>query len=532
MAKYIFVTGGVLSGLGKGVSAASVGRLLKARGYKVFVQKFDPYLNVDPGTMSPYEHGEVYVTADGAETDLDLGHYERFIDEKFSKHSNYTTAQIFKRLMDKERRGDFKGKTVQIVPHMTDEIEHLIRLGGRTSKADFVITEIGGTVGDIESQSFFRTLASMLLKEPENCFFIHTTYIPFLTASKEFKTKPAQFSMSELWSLSIKPNMVFMRSTNPVTNEVHKKISRTSFIPEDHVISVPDAGNIYTIPLALEEQKVAHKILKHLGMSVKKPKLEDWKEYVALINKEKKNEVTIAMIGKYIELEDAYMSIIEALKISANYTGTKLKFKWIQADNITAKNIASKIKGTNGAMILPGFGERGFKGKVISAKYLRDIDHPTFGICYGMQAMTVDQAQRSGIKNATTSEVSKTGTFVIDIIRGKKKTDEIGGTLRLGESKTLIKQGSIAEKIYGANFAIERHRHRYEVNPEFVSKIEDNEFQFSGFDEKTNLAEVCEVKGKKFFFGVQYHPEFTARPLKDNPIFTEFLKASIKNKAL
>ncbi len=532
MAKYIFVTGGVLSGLGKGVSAASVGRLLKARGYKVFVQKFDPYLNVDPGTMSPYEHGEVYVTADGGETDLDLGHYERFIDEKFTKHSNYTTAQIFKRLMDKERNGYFEGKTVQIVPHMTDEIEHLIRLGGKTSKADFVITEIGGTVGDIESQSFFRTLASMLLKEPENCFFIHTTYIPFLTASKEFKTKPAQFSMSELWSLSIKPNMVLMRSTNPVTSEVHKKISRTSFIPEDYVISVPDAKNIYTIPLALEEQQVAHKLLKHFGMKAKKPKLEDWKKYVSLIEKKKTSDTTIAMIGKYVELEDAYMSIIEALKISANYIGTNLKFKWIQADKITSKNIESKLKDTNGAMILPGFGLRGFEGKLIATKYLRDIDHPTFGICYGMQAMTVDQAKRKGIKDATSSEISEKGTFVIDFIRGKTKSDGIGGTLRLGESKTIIKKGSIAEKIYNADHAFERHRHRYEVNPEYVSKLEDAEFQFSGFDEKTNLAEVCEVKGKKFFFGVQYHPEFTARPLKDNPIFTNFLKASIKNKVL
>ncbi|CAM9098018.1 CTP synthase [Mycoplasma marinum] len=530
MAKYIFVTGGVLSGLGKGVSAASVGRLLKARGYKVFVQKFDPYLNVDPGTMSPYEHGEVYVTADGAETDLDLGHYERFIDEKFSKHSNYTTAQIFKRLMDKERNGDFNGKTVQIVPHMTDEIEHLIKLGGRTSKADIVITEIGGTVGDIESQSFFRALAGMLLKEPKNCFFIHTTYIPFLTASKEFKTKPAQFSMSELWSLSIKPNMVFMRSTNEVTAEVHEKVSRTSFIPKDRVISVPDAENIYTIPLELEKQKVAQKILKHFGMSLKRPKLDDWKEYVSKIQKSKKHETEIAMIGKYIELEDAYMSIIEALKISANYTGTKLKLRWIQADNLTEKNIKEAISGTNGAIILPGFGKRGFNGKVIAAKYLRDIDHPTFGICFGMQAMTVEQAHRMGIKDATSSEVSETGTFVFDFIRGKKKTDGIGGTLRLGESKTLLKKDSIASKIYESDHAIERHRHRYEVNPEFLEQVEGLGFQFSGFDEKTNLAEVCEVKGKKFYFGVQYHPEFTARPLRDNPIFTKFLKAAIKNK--
>ncbi len=527
--KYIFVTGGVLSGIGKGVSAASLGCLLKARGYKIFVQKFDPYLNVDPGTMSPYEHGEVYVTADGAETDLDLGHYERFIDEKFTKHSNYTTAKIFQKIMEKERNGFYEGKTVQIVPHLTNEIENLIKLGGKKSKADFVITEIGGTVGDIESQPYFRSLAGMLLKEPQNCYFIHATYVPFLSASKEFKTKPSQNSMSSLWSLSIKPNMVLMRTDKPAPEDVIEKVAKTSFIKKENVISVPNARNIYSVPLELEEQKVAQKVLSYFGEKSKKPKLDEWKNFVQKLKKDKKNKIEIAMIGKYVEFEDAYMSIIEALKISGEYQNAEIKFKWIQSEKINSKNVVSKIGGYKAAMILPGFGKRGFEGKVIAAKYLRDKDVPTFGICYGMQAMTVDQANRNGIKDATTSEINSKGTFVFDLIRGKTKKDGRGGTLRLGESEIIFSKGSLVSKIYGGASVFERHRHRYEVNPKLISEIESKEFKFTGYDKKTNLAEICEVKNKKFFIGVQYHPEFTARPLKPHPLFTAFIKAAIKN---
>ncbi len=527
--KYIFVTGGVLSGLGKGVSAASIGRLLKARGYKIFVQKLDPYLNVDPGTMSPFEHGEVYVTADGAETDLDLGHYERFIDEKFSKLSNFTSAQIFKKIMKKERAGEYDGKTVQVIPHFTNEVESLIRKAGKESKADFVITEVGGTVGDIESLAFLKSLSIMGQKSPKDCFFIHTTYVPFLTASKEFKTKPTQFSMNRIHELAIRPNMILVRSTNPVTDEIRDKIAFGSFMPKEAVIKVPDASNIYKIPLNFEKQNVANIITKYFGLPSKTPKLDDWKSYVKKVDKKKTKEITIAMVGKYIKFEDAYMSIIEALKISSHYLNTKLNFKWIESDKITKQNISEQLKGTTGTLILPGFGKRGFDGKVVAAEYTRDNNIPTFGICFGMQAMTIAQAKRQGIHDATSSEISKTGSFVFDFIRGKNETDDRGGTLRLGESITSLKEGSQAAKIYGKKEVIERHRHRYEVNSEYISQIESKDFIFSGYDKNLKLAEICELKGQNFYLGVQYHPEFTARPLSPNPLFSEFLKSVVKN---
>ncbi len=528
--KYIFVTGGVLSGLGKGVSAASIGRLLKSKGYKIFVQKFDPYLNVDPGTMSPFEHGEVYVTADGGETDLDLGHYERFIDEKFSKHSNYTSAQIFRKLMEKERRGDYNGKTVQIIPHLTDEIESLIRQGGKSAKADFVITEIGGTVGDIESIAFFKAISLMAQKDPKSCFFIHATYVPFLTASKDFKTKPSQFSIDKLHELAIRPNMILVRSTECVTDHVRQKIATSSFVSMEAVIAVPDSKNIYKVPLNFEKQNVTEVIDKYFNLPKKKSKLRDWKDFIKKVEKEKDKTVTLGMVGKYVEFEDAYMSIIESLKISSHYLGTNIKFKWLQADKITSSNIEKQLSNTDGVMILPGFGERGFKGKVITAEYTRKKDIPTFGICFGMQAMTVAQAKIKGIKDATTSEISKEGSFIFDLIRGKKYDDGIGGTLRLGEYTTSLIKGSQAAAIYGASEVIERHRHRYEVNPEYIEKLEDDTFSFSGYDKKSNLAEVCELRNMKYYIGVQYHPEFTARPLKPSPLFNSFLEAVIKNQ--
>ncbi|MCP4336656.1 MAG: CTP synthase [Mycoplasma sp.] len=527
--KYIFVTGGVLSGLGKGVSAASIGRLLKAKGYKVFVQKLDPYLNFDPGTMSPFEHGEVYVTADGAETDLDLGHYERFIGENFSKLSNFTSAQIFMKILEKERRGEYGGKTVQIIPHFTDEVEELIKKAGKESKAEFVITEIGGTVGDIESLAFLKSISFLGRKQPKDCFFIHTTYIPFLSASKEFKTKPSQFSMSRLHELAIQPNMILVRSTNPITNLVKEKISFTSYVDKDSVISVPDSSNIYKIPLNFEKQNVAEIIEDFFGLENKKPELDDWRLFVSKVDTLKKHNLEIGMIGKYIEFEDAYMSIIEALKISSHYLNAKINLKWIQSDNLTKENIEKNLEGLDGVMILPGFGKRGFQGKVIAAEYTREKDIPTFGICFGMQAMTVVQAIKKGIKDATSSEISETGTFVFDLIKGKNTKDSIGGTLRLGESKTSLKPGSQAAKIYGSNEVFERHRHRYEVNSKYIDQIEDDKFSFSGYDKETNLVEICELKDKKFYLGVQYHPEFTARPLKPNPLFSAFIEAIIKN---
>ena len=527
--KFIFVTGGVLSGLGKGVSAASLGRLLKARGFKIFVQKFDPYYNVDPGTMSPYQHGEVFVTQDGGETDLDLGHYERFIGERFTKQSNYVQGAILKELLDEERAGKFNGSTVQVVPHVTNKIIDKIEKAAISSNADFVITEIGGTVGDIESQPFIYAISQFSRIHRESSFFIHATYIPFLAASSEFKSKPTQNSVSTIQSMGIFPNMLLLRANKELPDEIVSKIASKTLIEESHCIPVPNADNIYKVPQYFEAHKMAQKVMNYFGTPPKNVDLSDWNKYVSFIDKPKKHKLVIAMIGKYVEFKDAYMSIIESLKISSNLNSADISFKWIQSEDITKSNIASKIKKTSGVVILPGFGKRGFDGKVKAAQYLEKNNIPTLGICYGFQAMTVSHAIKNGIKNATSREVSKTGTFVIDIIKGKLKGNS-GGTLRLGESETILKKGSIVEKLYGTTSAFERHRHRFEVNPLYISKIQDKEFIFSGKDKATGLLEVCEMPNKKFYVGLQAHPEFNTNPLNEHPLFKGFIKASIKNK--
>ena len=530
MTKYIFVTGGVVSGLGKGVAAASLGRILKARGFSIFVQKFDPYLNVDPGTMSPLEHGEVYVTKDGGETDLDLGHYERFIGEEFTKDSNVTSGRILSNIIHNERKGKYNGKTVQIVPHVTEMIEEQILKAGKKSKADFIITEIGGTVGDIELYSYVYALSSFSNKYKDNSFFIHTTYVPFLEASKEFKSKPTQHSIKEIRQYGINPNLVLLRSNKQLTEEIITKVSASSQLRKDQVIGVPNSDNIYKVPLYLEENKMAQGVLKYFGLRNKKPKLDDWEEFVKLIDKKKNKKITIGMVGKYTKFEDAYMSIIEALKISSIHAGVSLELKWIKADLIKSTNVSDKLKGLDGVLILPGFGKRGFDGKVESSTFLRGTKIPTLGICYGLQAMTVSQAIKSGYKDAITTENNKSGTPIIDIVRGKSKKDILGGTLRLGEGETIIKKGTLAHKIYGKTSIFERHRHRYEVNPKYKNNIERDGFIFSGHSAKTNLAEIVEYKKHPFYIGVQYHPEFTSNPLTDHPLFSAFVRKIKSNK--
>ena len=526
--KYIFVTGGVLSGLGKGVSAASLGNLLKNSGYKVFVQKLDPYYNTDPGTMSPYQHGEVYVTKDGAETDLDLGHYERFIGEKFTQNSNYTQGRILFELLNEEREGKFGGSTVQVVPHVTNKIIEKIKLAGESSKADFVITEIGGTVGDIESQPFIYAISQFIMKNKDNAKLIHATYIPYLEASKEFKTKPTQQSVSLLQSHGLRPDFLLLRSNKEIGKEIITKVANSSFMDESIVIPVPNVSNIYEVPEYFSKYKLSEKVLESFGMEVKSPDLTEWKEFTKLINAYKKYSITIAMVGKYTEFPEAYKSIIEALKVSALFAESEISLKWINSELLTDDNIEEQLKGTDGVAILPGFGKRGFSGKTVAANYTRKNDIPTFGICYGFQAMVVVQAQEMGIKDATSSEVDEDGTFVIDIMEGK--SGRIGGTLRLGESKTVHTKGSLIEKLYGTDSSVERHRHRYETNPKYINEIENDEFKFSGYDEKTNLAEVVEMPGKKFYLGVQCHPEFNSTPMNEHPLFRGFIKAVIKNK--
>ncbi len=528
--KYIFVTGGVVSGLGKGVSAASLGRLLKARGFKIFVQKLDPYYNTDPGTMSPYQHGEVYVTSDGAETDLDLGHYERFIDEKFSQESNYTQGKILFELLNEEREGKFNGNTVQVIPHVTNKIQEKIKKAEKVSHADFVITEIGGIIGDIESRPFAYAIAKFARKHKNKCFFIHTTFIPYLEAGKEFKSKPTQQSIALMQSFGIVPDMILLRSNKNLPQKMVKKVADKTLIEFERCIPVPTVDNIYKVPLHFEKFRMAQIVLEHFGIEQRDADLNDWKDFVEMIKKDKKITLNIAMVGKYVEFEDAYKSIVEALKITGVWRGVKLKLKWIQSENLTKENITEELEAQDGVIILPGFGQRGFEGKVVAAKYTRDNDIPTFGICYGFQAMVVNQAHEKGIMDATSSEIMDKGSFVIDIIRGKSKDDKVGGTLRLGEMKTIHKKGSLVEKLYNSTEGKERHRHRYEVNPEFIEQIETEEFVFSGYSKDNGLAEVCEAPKLKFYLGLQAHPEFNARPLKSHPLFDGFIDAVIKDK--
>ena len=526
--KYIFVTGGVLSGLGKGVSAASLGNLLKNSGFKVFVQKLDPYYNTDPGTMSPYQHGEVYVTKDGAETDLDLGHYERFIGEKFTQESNYTQGRILFELLNEERDGKFNGGTVQVVPHVTDKIIQKIKIAGSRSKADFIITEIGGTVGDIESQPFIYAISQFMRKHKDNSTLIHATYVPYLEASNEFKTKPTQQSISLLQSHGLRPDVLLLRSNRTLHSEIIEKVATAAFMDTDSVIPVPNVSNIYKVPEYFAEYNLSQRVLNSFGMKRKTPNLTEWKKFTSLIEGKKTSSIKIAMVGKYVEFHEAYKSIIEALKVSALWAKTEISFKWVNSDKLSKANMAKEVKGTDGTVILPGFGKRGFDGKVVAAEYTRENDIPTFGICYGFQAMVVAQAKIVGIKDATSSEMGEDGTYVIDIMEGK--SGKIGGTLRLGESTTVHTKGSLVEKLYGAPTSSERHRHRYETNPAFIDEIETKEFKFSGYDQKTNLAEVVEMKGKKFYLGVQSHPEFNSTPMNESPLFRGFIKSVIKNK--
>ena len=527
--KIIFVTGGVISGIGKGITASSIGNILKARGFKIFMQKLDCYLNIDPGVLSPYEHGEVYVTEDGGETDLDLGHYERFIDETLTKESNYTTGKIYQRIFENERKGKYNGKTVQMVPHFTNEIMNIINSTIEKNKPDFLIVEIGGTIGDIESSPFIKAISEYSFRNPNTCYFVHVTYVPWLNASKEFKTKPTQNSISMLLSGGINPNMILLRSQNPINEAIIDKISNLSYIKKECVISVYDFDSVYRVPLYLESQGVCERILEFFSIKPRKSDFKDWEQFVNKLVEPKKNNINIAMIGKYIELEDAYKSIKEALFISGIYENANINFDWISAESIEEKNIALKLRDIDGVVILPGFGKRGFEGKVTAVNYTRKNNIPTLGICFGMQAMTINQARLKGIKDATSSEISDKGTFVLDIIVGKDK-ENIGGTLRLGADTICLKDNSQIKRIYEESEISERSRHRYEVNPKYISKIEDKEFKFTGYNKKKNLIEVCELENHPFYIGVQYHPEFNAKPLRPSKLFSAFIKSTIKIK--
>lgn len=532
VSKFIFVTGGVVSSLGKGISASSIGMLLRRRGLKVFMMKFDPYLNVDPGTMSPYQHGEVYVTEDGCEADLDLGHYERWLDVDLSKESSVTSGKIFHSVLEKERRGDYLGACVQIIPHVTNEIKGRLLDAANVSKADVVICEVGGTVGDIESTPFLEALRQARLDFGyANTMFIHNTLVPYLPTSGETKTKPTQHSVHELLSLGIQPDAIILRSQIPLEQSVKAKVSSFCNVPLEGIFEADDLPLVYALPLELRAQKIDDYILAHFHMEAKPAELEDYAAFIEKIQNIK-DQVEIALVGKYVELHDAYLSVSAALKSAGYFHGVEVKIRWVNTADINKGNAAEVLKGCSGILVPGGFGERGSTGKLSAIEYARVNEVPFLGICFGMQLAIVEFARNVlGLSKANTTEFDVTTPDpVIDFLRGQYNGIDMGGTLRLGSYECALKPGSLAEKIYDAPLIKERHRHRYEFNNEYKQRFEEAGMVFSGVNPKLGVAEIVELPNHPFFIAAQFHPEFTSRLLRPNPIFREFVGASIKAK--
>ena len=530
MAKYIFVTGGVVSGLGKGITAASLGRLLKARGFKVAAQKLDPYINVDPGTMSPYQHGEVYVTEDGAETDLDLGHYERFIDEDLNKYSNLTSGKVYWNVLNKERAGEYLGSTVQVIPHITDEIKRFIYRVGSKTDADIVITEIGGTIGDIESQPFIEAARQISLEMGrENSLFIHVTLVPYLSGSDEHKTKPTQHSVKELQGMGVRPNIIVLRCDKPLERSIFEKIAMFCNVREECVIENITLSNLYEAPLMLERESFSQVVLKELGISAPPPDLAEWENMVRKMNSCLSKTVEIGLVGKYVVLHDAYLSVAEALRHAGFMHGVHVNIHWIDSETICGDN-AEEILGSMDGIIVPGgFGSRGIEGMITAAKYAREKSIPYLGLCLGMQIAVIEYARDvAGIKDANSGEFdAECKDKVIDFMPGQSDEIDKGGTLRLGAYPCDIKEGTIMEKCYGARRISERHRHRYEFNNDYREILESNGLVLAGISPDGTLVEAVEIAGHPFFIGVQYHPEFRSRPTRPHPLFCGFIKAAI-----
>ncbi len=530
MTKYIFVTGGVVSGLGKGITVASLGRLLKARGLKIAAQKLDPYINVDPGTMSPYQHGEVYVTEDGAETDLDLGHYERFINEDLNKYSNLTTGKVYSRVIDKERRGEYLGSTVQVIPHITNEIKEFVYRVGKKTGADVVITEIGGTTGDIESQPFLEAVRQISLEVGrENSLFIHVTLVPFLRGSDEHKSKPTQHSVKELQGMGISPNVIVLRCDEPLEKSIFKKISLFCNVKEDCVIENITLPNLYEAPLMLEQANFSEVVCRELGLKVNEPNLDKWKDLVYRINHLTKT-VKIGLVGKYVELHDAYLSVAEALRHAGYELGAKVEIEWINSENVTKENVKETFKNIDGIIVPGGFGGRGIEGMILSCEYARINNIPYFGICLGMQITVIEYARNVlGYLDANSGEFDDKSTHkVIDFLEGQSDSVNKGGTLRLGAYPCKIKENTVMARAYGTLNISERHRHRYEFNNIYRKDFENAGLTLSGTSPNETLIETVELTNKPFFVGVQFHPEFKSRPTKAHPLFKEFIKTSIK----
>ncbi|MBQ7153784.1 MAG: CTP synthase [Clostridia bacterium] len=530
MTKYIFVTGGVVSGLGKGITAASLGRLLKARGLKVAAQKLDPYINVDPGTMSPYQHGEVYVTEDGAETDLDLGHYERFIDENLNKYSNLTTGKVYWHVLNKERRGEYLGSTVQVIPHITNEIKEFVYNVGKHSDADVVITEIGGTIGDIESQPFIEAARQVSLEVGrENSLFIHVTLVPYLHGSEEHKTKPTQHSVKELQGMGVNPNIIILRCDEPLEPSIFDKISLFCNVKKDCVIENITLPNLYEAPLMLEKSHFSEVVCRELGIDAPEPDLADWSAMVDRI-KSRPYTTHIGLIGKYVALHDAYLSVAEALRHAGYFHNTHIKIHWIDSETITDENAAKLLGELHGIIVPGGFGSRGIEGMISAARYARENKIPYFGICLGMQIAVIEYARNVlGITDANSGEFDEScAQKVIDFMPGQSDEIDKGGTLRLGAYPCVIKAGTTMERCYGRSEISERHRHRYEFNNDYREAMEKAGLTLSGISPDGTLVETVELTERSFHVGVQYHPEFKSRPNKPHPLFMGFVGAAFQ----
>lgn len=526
--KYIFVTGGVASSLGKGIISSSIGKLLQARGYKVTIQKFDPYINIDPGTLNPYEHGECYVTVDGHEADLDLGHYERFLSIQTTKANNITTGRIYKSVIDKERRGDYLGKTIQVIPHITDEIKRDVKLLGNKNQFDFVITEIGGTVGDIESLPYLESIRQLKWEMGKNALCVHLTYVPYLAAAKELKTKPTQHSVKELQSAGIQPDILVLRAEHELNVSLRKKVALFCNVDEQSVVQSIDAPTIYEVPIMMQKQGLDETILKKMGMPIgKEADLTSWKAFLDRRHKATK-EVSIGLVGKY-DLQDAYKSILESLSQAATYNDRKCKIEFINSEYLTESNAEEKLGKVDGIVICPGFGLRGIEGKFITAKYARTHNIPTFGICLGMQCMAIEFARNVlGYEDANSIEMDeKTTHNVIDIMEEQKSITNMGGTMRLGAFDCIVKQGSKTFEAYQKTHIQERHRHRYEFNNEYKVEYEKAGMKCVGINPESDLVEIVEIPALKWYIGTQFHPEYSSTVLHPHPLFLSFIKAAI-----
>ena len=531
--KYIFVTGGVASSLGKGIIAASLAKLLQARGLRVTIQKFDPYINIDPGTLNPYEHGECYVTEDGAETDLDLGHYERFLGVHTSKANNVTTGKIYNTVITKEREGAYLGKTVQIVPHITDEIKRRMLLLGNTGKYDIIITEIGGTVGDMESQPFVEAVRQLQWELPEeDCMSIHLTLVPYLSAAKELKTKPTQHSVQMLQQAGVQPDVIVCRTEHPLTPELRKKVALFCNVKPGHVIQSIDAWSIYQVPLNMHEEHLDELVVRHLQVeNFAQPDMKEWSAFLSRL-KNLKSEIDVALVGKYVELQDAYKSILESFVHAGAANECRVKVHTVHSEHLDENNAGEILGKMDGILVAPGFGERGLEGKIVAVRYAREHNVPFFGICLGMQMCVVEFARDVlGYKDAASAEVNPKSTHpVIDLMEDQKSTTIKGGTMRLGAYDCQLKKGSLVEKIYGTEMISERHRHRYEFNSEYLEAFENAGLMATGRNPQTGLVEVVEIPKHPFFIGVQFHPEFKSTPEHPQPIFTAFVKAAMSRK--